>query len=280
MPHDGEVNRARIMPQNSNIIATKSPNSNVYVYDWTKYIPSSSGGPAKPPTKPQQTCTGHDAEGYGLVWSPHEQGKLLSGSDDGKLCLWDTHRAGAVVEPFQCREGHNGMVIEDVDWHRFHANTYGSVGDDGGISLWDLREGGNTSKETIPAHSGDANGLSFCPLDEFLMASGGSDKVVKLWDMRNTKHPLHALESPTDVVVQVSFSPFAKEVLACSCKDRKIYMWNLSKVRILIPQPSPSTTSPDNFFCPFFCPCQQASQLLHSKCRLAFARPLCLLFLF
>ncbi|VDP13050.1 unnamed protein product [Soboliphyme baturini] len=34
--HDGEVNRARYMPQNTNIIATKTPSSEVFVFDLLK----------------------------------------------------------------------------------------------------------------------------------------------------------------------------------------------------------------------------------------------------
>lgn len=34
--HDGEVNRARYMPQNYNIIATKTVNGEVHIFDYTK----------------------------------------------------------------------------------------------------------------------------------------------------------------------------------------------------------------------------------------------------
>lgn len=40
--HEGEVNRARYMPQNSCIIATKTPTSDVLVFDYTKH-PSKPG---------------------------------------------------------------------------------------------------------------------------------------------------------------------------------------------------------------------------------------------
>jgi histone-binding protein RBBP4 len=41
---------------------------------------------------------GHDAEGYGLAWSPTKEGLLLSGSYDNKICLWDlAARSGASV---------------------------------------------------------------------------------------------------------------------------------------------------------------------------------------
>lgn len=40
--HEGEVNRARCMPQNPTIIATKTPSSDVLVFDYTKH-PSKPG---------------------------------------------------------------------------------------------------------------------------------------------------------------------------------------------------------------------------------------------
>jgi histone-binding protein RBBP4 len=41
---------------------------------------------------------GHDAEGYGLLWSPMKEGLLLSGSYDNNIWLWDlAARSGASV---------------------------------------------------------------------------------------------------------------------------------------------------------------------------------------
>ena len=40
--HEGEVNRARYMPQNPCVIATKTPSSDVLVFDYTKH-PSKPG---------------------------------------------------------------------------------------------------------------------------------------------------------------------------------------------------------------------------------------------
>ncbi len=43
--HEGEVNRARYMPQNPCVIATKTPSSDVLVFDYTKH-----------PSKPGRYC--------------------------------------------------------------------------------------------------------------------------------------------------------------------------------------------------------------------------------
>ena len=82
------------MPQNPFMVATKSPSSNVYVFDITKH-------PSEPPPTsdfaPEHVCKGHTREGYGLAWSPHMSGHLLSGSDDARVCLWDMNQAGKTV---------------------------------------------------------------------------------------------------------------------------------------------------------------------------------------
>lgn len=84
--HEGEVNRARYMPQNPFIIATKTVSAEVYVFDYSKH-------PSKPPLdgacNPDLRLRGHNTEGYGLSWSKFKQGHLLSGSDDAQICLWD-----------------------------------------------------------------------------------------------------------------------------------------------------------------------------------------------
>lgn len=86
--HQGEVNRARCMPQNPSVVATKTVNAEVYVFDCSKH-------PPKPPfdggCSPDLRLRGHgsDSEGYGLSWSKFKEGHLLSGSDDEQICLWD-----------------------------------------------------------------------------------------------------------------------------------------------------------------------------------------------
>jgi len=161
--HEGEVNRARYMPQNPFIIATKTVSAEVYVFDYSKH-------PSKPPLdgacNPDLRLRGHNTEGYGLSWSKFKQGHLLSGSDDAQICLWDinatpknktleamqifkvgtaslaTFWLGCVMESVICwcccHQVHEG-VVEDVAWHLRHEYLFGSVGDDQYLLIWDLR---------------------------------------------------------------------------------------------------------------------------------------------
>ncbi len=58
--HEGEVNRARHMPQNPFLIATKTVSAEVFVFDYTKH-------PSKPAPNgactPDMRLTGHRTEG-------------------------------------------------------------------------------------------------------------------------------------------------------------------------------------------------------------------------
>ena len=107
IPHDGEVNRARHMPQNPFVVATKSPTADVFVFDVSKHPSAPEPGA---PCRPETRCKGHDDEGYGLCWNPHQEGHLLSGSDDHKLCLWDISSAGDEIDAVDVRTGHSDVV--------------------------------------------------------------------------------------------------------------------------------------------------------------------------
>ena len=83
--HDGEVNKARPMPQQANIIATKTNKGEVHIFDYHKH-------PLKPvdnQVKPDLRLKGHISEGYGLSWNTLKPGYLLSGSTDSKVYIFN-----------------------------------------------------------------------------------------------------------------------------------------------------------------------------------------------
>jgi WD40 repeat protein len=192
--HDGEVNRARYMPQNHFIVASRGPQPPLYIFDLSKH-------PSKPSPDsgfcPQATCMGHDAEGYGIVWSPHQMGRLLSASDDCTVKLWDVEHvvaAGAkvscntTISPLATLAGHT-KPVQDVDWHPHDANLVISAGDDAALRLWDLRAPLSRAvasnafvttalKENTAAHTKDINSVKFNPNHEYVYASGSSDHTV------------------------------------------------------------------------------------------------------
>ena len=81
--HKGEVNKARYQPQNANIIATMCTDGRVMIWDRSKH-PSLPTGTVNP----QMELLGHTKEGFGLGWSPHDSGRLVTGSEDKTVKIW------------------------------------------------------------------------------------------------------------------------------------------------------------------------------------------------
>lgn len=181
------------------IIATKSPSSTVFVFDYSKH----GSNPTDNICRPQHRCLGHDSEGYGLAWNPLRSGHLLSGSDDNKVCLWDITNAATEVQPLSVHTGHTN-VVEDVDWSKQHEHIFGSVGDDAQLLIWDSRgPPDQPMKRVEKAHSSDINCIAFNPFSDFLLATGSSDSTVALWDMRNMSQKMHTFEGHKNGVYQV-----------------------------------------------------------------------------
>lgn len=218
------------MPQNHFVVASRGPDPEIYIFDMSKH-------PSFPDDSdfcPQCILSGHEKEGYGLNWSPLEEGQLVSAAEDGKVCLWDVNavlkEGKNTLEPKSIFSGH-GDVVEDVAWHARDAHLIGSVGDDRKIMLWDVRKGGDSAVKVVnDAHNGDINSIAFNPVNEFLFATGSADKTVALWDVRNLKSKMQVLKGHNDQVFQVSWAPFNETILASCSADRRVNVWDLSRI--------------------------------------------------
>jgi histone-binding protein RBBP4 len=51
-----------------------------------------------------------------------------------------------------------------------------------------------------------------------------------LWDLRNLKIKLHTLEQHTGEIVQVEWSPHDETILASAAGDRRVNIWDLSRI--------------------------------------------------
>ncbi|XP_072950974.1 histone-binding protein MSI1-like [Typha angustifolia] len=227
--HDGEINRARYMPQNPSVIATKTVLSEVYVFDCSKH-------PAKAPLdgacNPDLRLRGHDTEGYGLSWSAFKEGYLLSSSDDSRICLWDirANSTNNVLDALHSFKVHVG-VVGDVAWHSKNEDLFGSVGDDRHLFIWDLRSpAADKPVHSVVAHQGEVNCLSFNPFNEWVLATGSDDKTVKLFDLRNLSTSLYTFDCHKEQVFQVGWNPMNETILASSCHGRRLMVWDLSRI--------------------------------------------------
>ncbi|XP_058090798.1 histone-binding protein MSI1-like [Magnolia sinica] len=226
--HDGEVNRARYMPQYPSVIATKTNGSDLFLFNCNRHPPKPQSGSCDPDLR----LKGHTNEGYGLSWSPLKEGFILSGSNDSKICLWDINTMPQdKMLGAKTIYGVHEDVVEDVSWHLMNENLFGSVGDDKRLMIWDLRSSmSNSPQHSIVAHEKEVNSLSFSPFNEWFLATASSDKTVNLFDLRKLTTALHTFTSHTDEVFQVEWSPKNETVLASSAADRRLIVWDLNRI--------------------------------------------------
>jgi WD40 repeat protein len=108
--------------------------------------------------------------------------------------------------------------------------TVATAGYDRVIHLWDVPEFTEPAKEagapkprlTLKDHSDAVYGLAFHP-DGKLLASGGADRAVKVWDTATGKR-LYTLGDATDWVYCVAWSADKKH-LAAAGVDKSVRVW-------------------------------------------------------
>jgi histone-binding protein RBBP4 len=223
--HEGEVHRARYMPQNPSVIATKTISSDLYIFDYTRH---GSDPGADTTCKPDLVLKGHSKEGWGLAWNPIQKGILIDASEDHTVCLWDIEGAsGTEVSALTTFAGHTS-VVEDVAWNNHHENYFVSVGDDGNIILWDKRS--QKAQQTVAGHQKEINSVAFNPFSEWIFATASSDHTVALWDVRKMGTKLYSFQGHTDQVFHLQWSPFNETILASGAYDRRVHIWDVSRI--------------------------------------------------
>lgn len=226
--HDGEVNRARYMPQNPDLIATKTVMGDVFIFDRTKHSSEPERGGL---CKPDIRLIGQHREGYGLAWNPVKKGLILGASEDMTVCCWDINsytKAKSTIEPTTTYKGHTS-VVGDVDWHSTHENVFASVGDDKMLMIWDTRSPLDP-KLKVQAHDAEILSVAFSPATEHLLVTGSADKTAVLHDIRAPTKKLHVFESHTDEVLHLAWSPHNPTIFSSASSDRRINIWDLSLI--------------------------------------------------
>ena len=117
--HDGEVKRARYMPQDSSFIATKLSSAKVIIFNYAKLSTLSKDQLMAQSTEqcPELRLHGHTKEGYGLSWNPDASEHILSASDDHAIGLWNilkTPTQGKFVDPLAIWSGHIVEILGPI----------------------------------------------------------------------------------------------------------------------------------------------------------------------
>jgi WD40 repeat protein len=176
---------------------------------------STFSGYNKPVTSESRSGTfeGHPNGVTSAVFSP-DGNRVVSGSYDGSMCMWDVETGQRIAGPFQ---GH-------TDWVTCLAfspdsKQVSSGFRDGAILLW---HAGQTNADSFTGHTDWVTSVAFSP-DGKQMVSGSRDRTVRVWDI--ARHIAISLHGHTSWIRSVAFSPDGIQVVSGSV-DRTVRIWD------------------------------------------------------
>src|SRR5262249_17703897 len=174
-----------------------------------------------------RTLATHDREIRGLVFS-RDGRHLASASGDGKVMIWDATRLDEKQEPRRlpvpARVPGPSVNVAFSPESRWLVTG----GERNTIKIWDLAKGGELLN-TLEGHRGEGYAIA-CTSDDndrWMIASGGEDCTVKVWNGRTGKL-LRTFRGHAGLVSSLAFSPDGKRLYSGS-RDKTVKVWDLAR---------------------------------------------------
>ena len=197
LPHYGGVNRVRAMPQMSDIVATWSDIGKVHIYNITDLRARFNASEGKKSLNhpahttnnnnqtPVFTHSGHGIEGFALDWSLVKEGHLASGDNNGHIHLW-TPRPDGGYEVTPSYESLGNVSVEELQWSPSEGTVFCAAESGGYLSIYDTRAPHRAMLRhlTHETSKADVNVASWNRHVTNLLATGGDDGTLSVWDLR------------------------------------------------------------------------------------------------
>ncbi|KZV60619.1 WD40 repeat-like protein [Peniophora sp. CONT] len=161
--------------------------------------------------------TGHTGPVSSVVFSP-DGTRVVSGSDDKTIRIWNAETGQAVGKPLEEHAGHVNSVVFSPDGACIAS---GSV--DKTIRIWDA-ETGQPAGKPLEGHTGWVNSVAFSP-DGTRIVSGSDDTTIWIWNAETGQVVGKPLEGHTGWVFSVAFSPDGTHIVSGS-SDNTIRIWD------------------------------------------------------
>ena len=148
---------------------------------------------------------GHGGEVNCIAFSPNG-GKLVSGSSDSTVKLWDVF-SGECLKTLDQHQGGVWSVMFSPDGYQLASGSHDKT-----VKLWDVESG--KCLQTFADHCGWVQSVTFSP-DGSKLASGSDDLTVNLWDV-SSGECLKTFGQYQSGVLSVTFSPNGKTLAGSS----------------------------------------------------------------
>lgn len=225
--HVGDVNRARYMPQNPDIIASCNNMGALAVYDRTKHASVKTlladtdiGAPQLRLVDPLSS----HADMFAIDWNRQAEGTLASGSMDGRVCVYDIAKMEKGRDELNPAWTAGGAGINDVEWVPNHDSVFVSGGEDGAVRVHDTRQAATDTVVSF-SHTCAVNSISISPGQTTTFATGDSNGRIDIRDLRVSRPLLH-ISSHTDAVTQIKWHPKFRRVVGSASSDRTMRIFD------------------------------------------------------
>ncbi|CAL4945826.1 unnamed protein product [Urochloa decumbens] len=172
------------------------------------------------------TLEHHDDKVQSVAWCPQSPEVLLSGSFDKTVAMNDMKDGGQ-----NCHKWSVEADVESLAWDPHNDHSFVVSLENGMVQGFDRRTASSSSSGrstyTLHAHEKAVSSISFSPTAPNFLATGSTDKMVKLWDLSNNQPSCIASLNPKlGAIFSVSFSHDNPFWLACGGSKGKLKVWD------------------------------------------------------
>ncbi|KAJ9065217.1 SEA (Seh1-associated) complex subunit [Entomophthora muscae] len=192
-------------------LATAATNGTVVLWDLNK-----TG------QKIERLITEHTRAVHRVKFHPATGTTLFSASQDGTLKAWDVR----TKDPARMTFFPKAEAVRDFRFNPLHPDEFVAAFDNGSIQIWDIRQPSHHVKK-LTAHSGITLAVDWHH-DGRTVASGGRDKLIKIWDTKSDSRKPTGLIQTIAPVASVRWRPHHGYQLASTSlnTDYSVNVWD------------------------------------------------------
>lgn len=231
-------------------LAISSTSGNISVFDIESAVLKMSNNN---PKSIWAGTTGTARSAHRINWHDYEPSILISANQDGIIRIFDTRTSAnaKTAENNVCQNFNPKCdAIRDIQFNPHNSNSFSAISDNGTLSVWDRRNT-ETSVLKFLAHTTAGLTLSYHPTRHSILATGGKDKYLKVWDLQDIDDghssilkPIYAIRTPGQVsrlqwrgkaesAVDAGaggnhHSVFESQIASTSIDRNEVFIWNLN----------------------------------------------------